>query len=738
MGSEIPKKGELMMTGSSHTTPRANAERSGRDRRRLGLAVLLVAMAALMALVPSIACAMPASPALLDRASHDPALAARLAAQAQQAKAAGVDAPRTARIIPPSGITGAPARVEKAVPSTGSLNTLVLLVEFSDRAATTEDTFFDDLVFGDYTGPESVRGYYKEVSYGALDVVTDDAPSTIGWLTLPHTAAYYAGVDNGTSDNYPNNAQKMVEDAVDQAALAGLDFAPYDVNSDGFVDNLVIVHAGSGAEMTDSATDIWSHAWEITPRTFGSVQVSSYSTVPEFWNTSGDMTVGVYTHEIGHTLGLPDLYDRDYSSEGVGDWSLMAGGSWNGPAGPDGYPLGGSPSRLDAWSSSQLGWLEPQLVTTPPTTKQLPSVGTTSTASAYKIYPQGASSGTEYFLIENRQMTGTDSYLPGDGVLIWHVDETKNNYLEQNDDETHKLVDLEEADGLPDMDIGLNRGTAGDPFPGTSDNRAFSDSTDPNAMTYADEASDDLVDQISDSSEEMTARIGVTTGMGILTGRVVDSNGDALQDASVVLGDLDPAITDGDGYYSLFADPGTYDLTFSLAGYTSKTISDVIIEAGETTTKNAVLDVTPDPVTLVYRFFNKEAGVHFYTASYDEYLNVVQKLGYRYQYDGVAYSIGTDDPRNNKPLYRFFNMETGVHFYTVSEAEKANVIAKYSKRYKYEGVAYMVSDDPSGMPVHRFYNPARNAHFYSLNTSEIFGSLSDHYVYEGIGYYVIP
>ena len=158
------------------------------------------------------------------------------------------------------------------------------------------------------------------------------------------------------------------------------------------------------------------------------VYVQSYSTEPEYWVSPGDMTTGVYAHEMGHVLGLPDLYDRDYSSAGIGEWSLMAGGSWNGPGG-----LGGSPARFDAWCAAQLGWLQPQTITGDPATRSLGDVAGSRTA-AYKLYPNGGASGSEYFLVENRQKTGTDAALPGSGLLVWHVDETRNNYFTQNDD----------------------------------------------------------------------------------------------------------------------------------------------------------------------------------------------------------------------------------------------------------------------------------------------------------------
>jgi immune inhibitor A len=301
-------------------------------------------------------------------------------------------------------------------------------------------------------------------------------PSQTGWLRLRKKLSSYVAGDYGTGA-YPGNAQKMVEDAV-AVADAAVDFSDYDADGDGYVDNLVVVHAGTGAEYTGSSGDLWSHRWTTsTPVLVDGVYVSTYSMAPEYWQTPGDMTVGVFAHEIGHVLGFRDLYDRDYSSAGVGEWSLMGSGSWNGVNGD-------SPARLDAWSATRLGWLEPATVTGDPVRRSLASVGASRTGSAVRVVPHGGS-GSEYFLIENRQQTGTDAALPGAGLLIWHVDEQVG--LEQvNDDETHKLLDLEEAGGVQDLDGSSSSSvSADDPFPGSSEAHAFTDLTTPDAGTYA-------------------------------------------------------------------------------------------------------------------------------------------------------------------------------------------------------------------------------------------------------------
>lgn len=475
--------------------------------RGLCLALTTGLVLAASCVLPATVKAMPPSPDLAARAARNEALAARLKAFERNAKMRGVNAPGRLRSIDArdaSGAAGVPSR--NVASATGRLRTLALLVDFADSPHLVEASIFDDLLFADVFGPTSVRGYFREISYGTpdtrglLDVVTDDLPSDIGWIRLPGTLASYVSGGNYGTGSYPGNAQKMVEDAV-AAADPTIDFSVYDADADGFVENLVVVHAGIGAEYTGSSSHIWSHQWTTSQALLvDGVRVSTYSTGPEYWRTPGDMTVGVFAHEIGHILGLPDLYDRDYSSGGVGNWSLMGSGSWNGDSGD-------SPARLDAWSAARLGWLQPTVVDGPVTSQTLTAVNASRTGGAVQVFP--AAGGGEYFLIENRQQTGTDAALPGAGLLIWHIDEAQLGLGALNDDETHKLVDLEEAGGVQDLDLPWpgGFGSSDDPFPGTAGARLFSDATMPSAHTYQDVPSGVIVSDISDGAV-ITAGIG--------------------------------------------------------------------------------------------------------------------------------------------------------------------------------------------------------------------------------------
>lgn len=145
-------------------------------------------------------------------------------------------------------------------------------------------------------------------------------------------------------------------------------------------------------------------------------------------------------------------------------------------------------------------------------------------------------------------------------------------------------------------------------------------------------------------------------------------------------------------------------------------------------------------VRPVYRFYNLKNGTHFYTVSDFERYSIQRTMGATYRLDGVVYSVNASSTANTQALYRFYNPRAGSHFYTASEAEKADVIARLGNVYRYEGPAYMVSTDSSGTtPVFRFYNVRTGTHFYTASTAErdmVVQKLGYIYRYEGPAFYL--
>jgi len=394
---------------------------------------------------------------------------------------------------------------------------VVIMCDFSDNVGTTPAAHYDSLTNGPFT-TGSVKEFYLENSYGYLEFQFLVTPV---WVRLPNPYTYYTNNQYGMG-NWPQNAQKMAYDAV-VAADPYIDFSQCDMDNDGKVDALVIVHAGPGAESTNNPNHIWSHAWVI-PVTLivDGKQAYWYTTVPE------DAGCGVIAHELGHRpLGLPDLYDTDYTSEGLGNWSLMAGGSWNG--------RGAIPSHLDAWCKYRLGFVRVDTVRSNRIYQSIPAVE--DTGIIFRLWTNGAT-GNRYFLVENRRLKKFDRALPGEGLLIYHVDDARpnnnNEWYPGQDYRYHYKVALEQADGRWDLERKINRGDAGDPWPGTSNNRDFHNYSIPDSKDYGNPMIKTYVGvlNISDPGDTMYADLMVTSYNNIKVTSISVPRADTLNASS--------------------------------------------------------------------------------------------------------------------------------------------------------------------------------------------------------------
>ena len=406
-----------------------------------------------------------------------------------------------------------------------SMKALILLVDFSDNPATYSAADFDSLIFG--MNENSMRRYYSEVSYNEFTI--SRSSQVVGPLRM--TKLYHDYTDHNFGfGSYPDNVQGLVMDACTQAEPLVI-FADFDQDGDGYVDAIFIVHAGPGAEETGDSTDIWSHQWQLSDGSNGcpgpynspdGVAVDMYSMEPEeMQSTSSRITCGVFVHEFGHQLGLPDLYDRDYSTNGLGLFCLMAAGSWGGSGSTHD---GSSPSHPCAWIKYQLGWVTPLAVertTVSRRENQMLASSATSPSSVRLMEDPGGPDWTanggmgEYFLVENRYRTGFDQSLPGDGLLILHCDDTRRSISgEQNDDEDHPLVGIMQADG--DAAFLLSDwGVAADLW--QNDSSGFGQSSTPPSWDYSNNPTGVSVYDISASGTSMTASFWIAP---VLFGRV--------------------------------------------------------------------------------------------------------------------------------------------------------------------------------------------------------------------------
>jgi len=419
----------------------------------------------------------------------------------------------------PAGISS-----PESAPQTGTKKVLVILINFTDVTQNAGNTpsYYDNLLFNDSAGANSMNNYYKEVSYNQVNITGVIAGDR--WYSSAYNESYYgkdSDHNNGDHDDYYGYIFRLAREAL-LLADADVDFSAYDTNDDGILNqdeiHIIIVHAGCGEEdssCTGWNTDaIWSHRWDI----FGSpyncpdcidtvldgVRISRNDNLEDiagYTMQAENSPLGTFAHEFGHDLGLPDLYDTDYTSNGIGDWGIMASGSW--------LNNGNTPSHFSAWSKYFLGWARPTKVITSLFNEQINQTETHDDVYMLLDNPgdspgnldwtdSGTGSG-EYFLVENRRKTGYDAYLPGEGLLIWHIDESRRN----NTDETHYLVALEQADGLFDLENDVNRGDANDPW--ISSVSGFTETSTPNTTLYNGSASGIRVTAISASSNVMTA-----------------------------------------------------------------------------------------------------------------------------------------------------------------------------------------------------------------------------------------
>lgn len=404
---------------------------------------------------------------------------------------------------------------------TGSVKVLAVLVDFADKPQTVAASYFDSLLFAaPVTGRGSARDYFAEISYGQIDLVTLNQPSGLGWLRAPSNYAYYVNGANCFSA-YPQNCQKLAEEIVDALHTAGVNFANYDSDGDGYAEPVVLIHAGTGAEANGSLNDMWSHSGGLrTPRIYDGVTIDQYIIVPEYWQETPtspvvDMTIGIVAHEMGHGFwNLVDLYDTDNSSRGIGRWSLMGTGAWNGPE-----IWGDSPAWPDAWSRIRMGTATPTPITSDSVNQAIPQVYDNPAAQTVLKLRSAVLNSQEYFLLENRQQVpgSYDEYLPGNGLFIWQVDEamTSNRHECTVTPKSlcasrHYRVALQQADGLLDLEKKVNGGDAGDLFPGSTVNRKWTMWTNPSSSSwYSTTASCIGVTNISDSGVSMSADLQV-------------------------------------------------------------------------------------------------------------------------------------------------------------------------------------------------------------------------------------
>lgn len=357
---------------------------------------------------------------------------------------------------------------QKSFPLSGTQRSLVILVNFSDLSFVTPDpkTAFNNLLNQDgYSvngGTGSARDYFMSNSYGKFIPNFD----VEGPFTLPHSMAYY-GI-NDVSDN-DSLAMEMVVDAC-AAANPTVDFTQYDVDNNGRIDNVFIYYAGYNEAEGGPENSIWPHRWIVIQSSslpnvkFDGKRVYDYACTSELKGNSGSNMcgIGTFSHEFGHVLGLADYYHTAESSKAtLNYWSIMDAGAYSN--------AGRTPPLYSAYDRFYLGWLTPTQITsaTDVTLEPLYQGKTEPASTDHQSYllsatPHNLNGKTpdpcEFFILEYRKKTGWDTYLPAEGMCIWHIDYDQtawiynepNNYTGSTQTlDSHMRVYLESPTVLP-------------------------------------------------------------------------------------------------------------------------------------------------------------------------------------------------------------------------------------------------------------------------------------------------
>lgn len=281
----------------------------------------------------------------------------------------------------------------------------------------------------------SVKDYFKAQSAGQFELDFD----VVGICQLKNQCSYYGG-----NDSYGNDlrAGEMVAEACQWAATQDVDFSKYDWDGDGEVDQVFVLYAGKGEANGGAVSTVWPHEYALSESDYGKslslsgVTVDTYACSAEL-NGYGKLDgIGTFCHEFSHCMGFPDFYDTSYSGWfGMGDYDLMCAGSYNND--------GRCPAGYSAYEKNECGWITFQDVTLIDEDLQVAGLEPISEGGGAYIVKNKAHED-EYYIIENRQNTGWDAYLPAAGVMITHVDydadiwwnnmpNTKGNYYDEHD-----------------------------------------------------------------------------------------------------------------------------------------------------------------------------------------------------------------------------------------------------------------------------------------------------------------
>ena len=462
----------------------------------------------------------------------------------------------------------APSRVPSNMqtdnfPVTGEQPVLVVLVEYQDvkfKIPNPQDYFhrlLNEEGFSEDGGTGSARDYFLESSSGQFSPRFD----VYRTITLAHDMEYYGG------NNYNGNDQHPEEMAIEacRALDDEVDFAQYDRDNDGVIDNVFVIYAGYGeADNSSKPNTVWPHAFWIYKGAGKRVMLDGklldhYACSNEINADSKPGGISTVCHEFSHVMGLPDLYTtNDALYHTPLEWSILDAGCYNND--------GRTPPAYSAFERMSLGWLKPIEIKTA-TEVMIPEI---SSNVAFMI---PTSNENEFFIFENRQKHGWDSYLPGHGMLIWRINYNKTIWESNSvNNSPMQRVDVIEAGGAKSS-MGYPVTSSSDTWPGLQRRTSFTGTTSPAFKTTSGAVVDFPITSITETNgiikfsvKEGTSRIAATAVPVVeeVSGRSARISWNAVDGAT-------------DYYLTVAAENGFLPLLnhTTTAGATSFTLSDL-------------------------------------------------------------------------------------------------------------------------------------------------------------------
>ena len=362
-------------------------------------------------------------------------------------------------------------RTDSSFPVLGEQKAMVILVEYQDVAFEVGDhdyfyRMLNEEGFSDYGSLGSARDWFIENSNGLFTPDFD----VYGPVKLPNNRSYYGGNDAYGNDRNPHEMAIHACDLLDEE----VDFTQYDRDGDGIIDNIFIFYAGKGEHDSGIRDAVWPHSWDVASGLpnkefiYDGVRLNHYACSCE-WPSGYKRPdgIGTFVHEFSHVMGLPDLYNTQTNADYTpAEWSVMDQGPYNNN--------GLTPPNYSSYEKGAFGWIDFK-----PFSEGLMEIHDLSTTN--EAYALPTERETEFFFFENRQQEGNDKFLPGHGMLVWHIDYWPTVWAANivNNNSLRNYVDLVEADNIRSKST-----RPGDAFPGTKKVTAFGFETTPKLTSW--------------------------------------------------------------------------------------------------------------------------------------------------------------------------------------------------------------------------------------------------------------